>query len=392
MSSAKALTAAGGSETKSAWDHVVQMSRDIMYILAPDGKVIDCNLSFISMLKLERKDVLGKHLTELTSANDEKLCKRVLRSITEQRRTERTTRSFKARSGQAQVFEVIETPIIRNGDVVMISGAGRDITQEIILEQKLWDSEEDRKSTLEFALRTSLGLVKGYVYTLDAGDSLGVEQRRRYMHIVLDEIDNLSKIVDDLLDYRRLEENSLAMDDELTSLNECVEMILKQFAAEAERREIELKTTIADNLSPIHLPPDALMRILMNLVQNSIHHTLHSGKIEIVVNDSDDYVDISVRDNGIGIPEKDLPYIFEKFYRGTGSTDAAVQGAGLGLAVVKILVSALGGKIWASSKPGELTEFRFVLPRRVGADPSELTDVPEMQDELIVTGDHLRKG
>jgi len=110
---------------------------------------------------------------------------------------------------------------------------------------------------------------------------------------------------------------------------------------------------------------------------------MHSGKIEVIVRDSDDYVDISVRDNGIGIPEKDLPYVFEKYYRGSGTSDAAAQGAGLGLAVTKILVSALGGKIWATSKPGELTEFRFVLPRRVGFDHSELSDAPALQEEMI---------
>ncbi|RQV93945.1 ATP-binding protein [bacterium] len=118
-------------------------------------------------------------------------------------------------------------------------------------------------------------------------------------------------------------------------------------------------------------------------MQNAIHHTMHSGKIEVIVNDSDDYIDISVRDNGMGIPEKDLPYIFEKYYRGGGSTDAAAPGAGLGLAVTKILVSALGGKIWATSKPGEQTEFRFVLPRRVGVDNSELSDTEVMQDIVL---------
>ena len=383
MSTVNSLNTAESAESKSAWEQVVQMSKDIMYILSPDGKVIDCNQSFYSMLKLDRKEILGKHITELAVADDEKICTRVLHSIVEQRRTERTTRSFKSKSGQSQVLELIESPIIRNGDVIMISGIGRDITQEIILEQKLWDTEEDRRSTLEFALRTSLGLVKGYVYTLEAGDSLAIDQHKRYMHIVLDEIDNLSKIVDDLLDYRRLEENSLTMEDELTDLNECVSMTIKQFTGEAERREIEMKVTIADELAPMHLPPDALMRILMNLVQNAIHHTMHSGKIEVIVRDSDDYIDISVRDNGIGIPEKDLPYVFEKYYRGSGTTDAAAQGAGLGLAVSKILVSALGGKIWATSKPGELTEFRFVLPRRVGLDHSELSDAPALQEEMI---------
>ena len=383
MSTADALKTNGNTGGKSAWEQIVQSSKDIMYILSPDGRIIDCNQSFLSTLKVDRSGAVGTPIYELTGAEDEKLCRRVIKSIVEQRRTERTTRSFKNRKAQAPVFELIESPMIRNGDVVMISGVGRDITQEVILEQKLWDTEEDRRSTLEFSLRTSLGLVKGYVYTLEAGENLSTDQRKRYMHIVLDEIDNLSKIVDDLLDYRRLEENSLTLENELTDLNECVTMAVRQFAAEAERREIDLSVEMDSDLPPIHLPPDALMRILINLIQNAIHHTMHSGKIEIIVNDSDDYVDIQVRDNGMGIPEKDLPYVFEKYYRGGGANDAAAPGAGLGLAVSKILVSALGGKIWAASKPGEQTEFRFVLPRRIGVGEAELSDGPVLLDEMI---------
>ena len=370
------LESAGGGVK---WEHVVQTSKDVIYMLSPDGKVMEGNQSFFAMLRRDHQDVCGRFLKEMISSEDLRFFDRVLRSITEQRRTERTTRTFKPSQGQPQTFEVIETPIIENGAVTAICGIGRDITQEVILEQKLWDTEEDRRSTLEFALRTSLGLVKGYVYTLESAESLAAPQRKRYTHIVLEEIDNLSKIVDDLLDYSRLEENSYSMDEQLTDLAECVEMTVAQFTSEAERREIEVRVNMPDSIPPIHLSPDALMRILTNLVQNAIHHTMHSGKIEINVIDSDDYVDISVLDNGLGVSEKDLPYIFEKYYRGSSSESAAVPGAGLGLSVTKILVNALGGKVWATSKPGEKTEFRFVLPRRVGASP-----VPEKQEQELL--------
>jgi signal transduction histidine kinase len=263
--------------------------------------------------------------------------------------------------------EVVETPIIHEGQITAIVGVGRDITQEVTLEQKLWDTEEDRRSTLDFALRTSMGLVKGYVYTLESGDVLSPDQRKRYSSVVLEEIDNLSKIVDDLLDVHRLEENSLSFDHQVTDLKECVELALSRSRSEIERRGIELSCEIPDEIDPIHLPPDALIRILTNLIQNSIHHTMHNGRIKIAVVDGDDYVDISIIDNGMGIQAKDLPHIFEKYYRGDSGSAAAEQGAGLGLVVTRILVDALGGKIWVTSEPGEETEFRFVLPRHVGA-------------------------
>jgi PAS domain S-box-containing protein len=365
-----------------AWDGVVESSKDVIYILSTAGQIIEGNQSFFTMLKRDRQEVVGARMMDYITSDDHKVYSRVLRSIVEQRRTERTTRTFKSSQGQTQTFEVIETPIVVNGEVSAISGIGRDITQEVILEQKLWDTEEDRRSTLEFALRTSLGLVKGYVYTLESAETLAAEQRKRYTHIVLEEIDNLSKIVEDLLDYSLLEENSLTMEDQITDLAECVAMTISQYSTEAERRDIQMRVNIPENIPPIHLSPDALMRILTNLVQNAIHHTMHSGKIEVSVSDSDDFVEVSVTDNGIGISEKDLPYVFEKYYRGNSSANAAAQGAGLGLSVTKILVNALGGKIWATSKPGEKTEFRFVLPRRVGANPVSVKTEPMPQIEL----------
>jgi PAS domain S-box-containing protein len=358
------------------------MSKDVIYLMSRDGLIIEGNQGLFATLKRDRQEIVGKQMTDFIASDDQKVFGRALKSIVEQHRTERTTRTFKSSQGQTQTFEVIETPIVENGEVAAISGIGRDITQEVILEQKLWDSEEDRRSTLEFALRTSLGLVKGYIYTLESTETLAAELRKRYTHIVLEEIDNLSKIVDDLLDYSRLEENSLSMDDQLTDLAECVEMAVKQYSLEAERREIKMLVSIPENIPPIHLPPEALMRILTNLVQNAIHHTMHSGKIEVTLSDSDDYVDISVTDNGMGISEKDLPHVFEKYYRGGGSANAAAQGAGLGLSVTKILVNALGGKIWATSKPGEKTEFRFVLPRRIGVYPVSVQSEQSPRNEL----------
>jgi len=107
---------------------------------------------------------------------------------------------------------------------------------------------------------------------------------------------------------------------------------------------------------PVYLFSEAVTRVLANLVQNAIHHTLHSGRIVIQIKDNDLYVDISVRDNGEGIPEDELPYIFDKFYRKRRRNQRR-PGIGMGLAIVKTLVTAMGVGL-ANSQPGSGSEFR----------------------------------
>ncbi len=207
--------------------------------------------------------------------------------------------------------------------------------------------------------------MKGYIYTLGQSETLTDDRRIRYTRIIEEEIDHLAKIVEDILDFRRLEAGSYEFNQEVVQLGDCLRMVVQQFQEEAHRREIELIVRMPEKLDPLYLFPEAVNRVLTNLVQNAIHHTLHSGRIEIEVEDNDMYVDLLVRDNGVGIPEDELPYIFEKYYKGKGDESQAAQGIGMGLAITKTLVSAMGGKIWARSAIGTGSEFRVMLPRRL---------------------------
>jgi PAS domain S-box-containing protein len=370
----------------SLWGDLVHSMRDIAYVLNTDGTYKDVNQQMSRLFRRPPDQIIGQHFSVNLDKEQAAVATRIHKEILARRTTERSTRTFSIAGSEPQYFEVIESPLIRNGEVWAVIGVGRDITQEAILEHKLWDSVETQRYAIDFALRTSLGLVKGYIYTLGQSALLTDDRRIRYMRIVEEEMEHLAKIIEDMLDFRRLEVGNYDFSHDVVNLSECIELAVLQFRDEAARREIDLSVIIPDKMDPLYLYAEAVNRVIINLVQNAILHTLHSGRITIEVQDNELYVDIVIKDNGVGISEDDLPYIFDKFYRGKGSQELPTPGIGMGLAVVKTLVMAMGGRVWAISQEGNGSEFHVVLPRRVyGVSDTDNTDPAAMADGISAT-------
>jgi two-component system, OmpR family, sensor histidine kinase ResE len=359
----------------TSWRQVIETAADIIYVLSPDGTILDANPRFCRVFKQPREKVVGSRIVTHLDRDQVALTERLLREIVERKSSERSTRSWQLAGSEGQTFEVMETPLIREGKVWAIAGIGREVTQEIVLEHKLWDTVESRQSAVDFALRTSLGLIKGYIYTLGQNAGMNDHRRARYVKIIEEEIDHLAKIIEDLLDVRRIESGDLELPLAIIDLNDCVHGVFEECEADAERRQIQLVANLPDKANPLSLPRDALHRVLFNLVQNAILHTLHSGVVTVDVHDQEAYVEFAVKDNGTGISESEVPYIFDKYFRGKDATASTVQGTGLGLAITRMLLSAMGGKIWVTSKVGVGSEFHVVLPRR----PVGLDEVVETQ-------------
>jgi PAS domain S-box-containing protein len=358
-----------------SWRQVIDTSDDIIYVMDPEGSLMDVNPRFCRVLKQPREKVVGTSILAPLDRDQIPMTRRILRDIVGRKSPERSTRTLQLPGSEAQTFEVMETPLIREGKVWAIAGIGREITQEILLEHKLWDTVESRQSAVDFALRTSLGLVKGYIYTLGQNHGMNDHRRARYVKIIEEEIDHLAKIIEDLLDVRRIESGDLELPLTIVDLHDCVQAVIEECESDATHRQIELTVHLPERSDPLSLPRDALHRVLFNLMQNAILHTLHSGVVTLDVLDQEAYVELTVKDNGAGIPESELPYVFDKYFRGKDAGSSPVQGTGLGLAITRMLVSAMGGKIWVTSKVGVGTEFHVVLPRR----PVGLDEVVETQ-------------
>ena len=171
----------------------------------------------------------------------------------------------------------------------------------------------------------------------------------------------LTKIVSDLETLARYDGEKVEIKKEQFDLSEMINSILLSFDNEFINKNITHSTAL--HIQYLNADRDKISQIMVNLISNALKYTPEGGKIEILTSGNENEVQIKIKDNGIGISKEDLPYIFERFYRADKSRSRATGGSGIGLAIVKSLVDAHGGKILVHSEPGTGSEFIIVFPK-----------------------------
>jgi signal transduction histidine kinase len=188
----------------------------------------------------------------------------------------------------------------------------------------------------------------------------------RYLRQSQNEITRMSELIDDLFALAQLDAGHLELDCEWITLSDMISDTLESFAVRADAQKVTLEGSVAPEVDPVYAAPDKLSRILDNLLANALRHTPEEGMIQIRAAAEEDHVLVQVEDNGTGISSKDLPHIFDRFYRGERSRTRKSDpggGAGLGLAIAKGLVEAHGGKIWVEGDSDSGAKFWFTLLR-----------------------------
>ncbi len=212
-------------------------------------------------------------------------------------------------------------------------------------------------------LRSPLASVQGYIETvLMKEDKLDEESRRTFLKTILNNVTNLNKLVQQLFELSKLDAMQMKPAAEPFSITELAQDVVLKFQPHAEKKHIHLMTKLPVSLPLVFADIAMIERVLSNLIDNALHYTPEGGRITISIQRNKESIDISIRDTGSGIPEEDLPFIFNRFYRVEKSRKRDSGGSGLGLAIAKKIVEAHDSIIHASSKVGEGTEFRFKLP------------------------------
>ena len=190
----------------------------------------------------------------------------------------------------------------------------------------------------------------------------------------------LSRLVTDLRDLSLVETGQLPLRKELTDLSALVHTSVARFSSQAEEKSVRLTVEASEDSPRADVDQDRVDQVLGNLLDNALRHTPSGG--EVMVRLQPDArrgeVRVNVRDTGPGIPEEHLPNVFERFYRADLARTRTDGGSGIGLAVVKQLVEAHGGRVWAESQPGKGATFSFVLP---AADPGTPETARPRNDE-----------
>lgn len=219
-------------------------------------------------------------------------------------------------------------------------------------------------SAVSHELRTPLTSIKGYAAILMAG-KLGTVPApvKERLEKINKHSDSLTKLINDLLDISRIESGKVEMKGELLSLKDTLDEVVDIMAPQMKEKKIQFTIDMPEKISACRADKTQLERVLTNLLSNAIKFTPEKGKISIKVKENKDLLQIDVHDSGIGIAEEDLINIFEEFYRIDNPINQKIKGTGLGLSLVKRIVEAHKGRIWANSKPGEGGTFSFTLPK-----------------------------
>lgn len=211
-------------------------------------------------------------------------------------------------------------------------------------------------------LRSPLASIQGYIETiLMKEEKINAEQRRLFLETILTSVTNLNSLVTELFELSKLDTMQTKPEPEPFSIAELVQDVVLKFQPQAEQKNINLITRIPRNLQLVSADIGMIDRVLSNLIDNAIRYTEDGGKVAILLKSTDDVVQIQVTDTGEGIPEEDLPRVFDRFFRVEKSRSKNSGGSGLGLAIVKKIIEAHNSTISVKSELNIGTTFTFDL-------------------------------
>ena len=217
-------------------------------------------------------------------------------------------------------------------------------------------------ASVSHELRTPLTAIRMFVESLKMNPDLDVATRGDYLDTMLRETERLSRLVGNVLAFSRIERDRKTYFLYPVALSQVVDSVINCFGPVAQQAGYGLRATVDPELPEVKADADALQQAIVNLLSNAMKYSGPSREVELAVTRRGDRAEVMVRDFGVGIALLDQPRIFEPFYRAASAENRCIQGAGLGLTVVRDVMSGHGGEVLVESAPGKGSTFRLLLP------------------------------
>lgn len=252
------------------------------------------------------------------------------------------------------VVDAITITLLLAGILLALRAAARQV--------RLAQAKSSFVANVSHELKTPLSLIRLFAEILEMGRATSREKEQEYFSIIHRESRRLTQLINNILDFSKIEARRKQYQFTSSNVALIVEDVLSTYEYQISSSGFELDTHIASSLPPARVDPDAIAQAVLNLLNNAIRYSADVKKIEVRVEGRDGQIAIEVADQGIGIPRSEQEKIFEKFYRVNNDLVHNVRGTGLGLALVKHIVDAHGGKIVLDSAPGKGSRFTILLP------------------------------
>ncbi len=344
-------------ESEERYRDLFENANDAIGTAAPDSTITSVNRRVENILGYPREEVLGKRLADFATTTT--------RALIEER-------WHRIRTGEV-VSPTVELELLRkdntvvsvegrirplfdsSGQLVGLHGIYRDVTER----KKIEKMKDELLSTVSHELRTPLASLRGFTELMLKRD-FPPEKQRELLSVIHSESLRLSRLIDDFLDLQRIEEGH--------SLYTFVPVILEPLLYEVsaiftkELRTHSLRFEIALSLPAVRADANRLRQVLTNLLSNAIKFSPRGGEIVVGAQADTDKAIVWVKDHGIGVPPEALPKLFTKFFRVDNTDTRNIGGTGLGLALVREIITAHHGDVWVESAVGKGSTFFFTLP------------------------------
>ena len=375
---------------KGLFLELFDISRELFFVLDENGAIITINQFGASALDYTTQELAGKHFMDLIDPVHTQLVNASINLAL------KNDDSFFEASLVNKFEKVnryqISIRTIKNDEVVIgLLGVGKDVTMQRKLENELIDLrpklvEAERLISLERArsshqkmmldelnkmksefvsnisheLRTPLASIVGFSETIASDPNMPVEMRNEFNLIILNEGKRLAKLINDVLDLSRMETGRIALNKSKMNVVKLIHRLIDNNKDLMDSRNLILTLEAPYDEILIEADEERLLQALDSLMENSIKFSKDGGRIKVILNNLYKEVEIVISDTGIGIPEKDLPYLFQKFYR-VNRPDSDISGAGMGLVFVKQIVDLHKGLINIQSEPNKGTSVLIKL-------------------------------
>ncbi len=322
-------------------------------ILDARGRILTTNKSLERLFGLS-KDILGMTLMEAFRTHE-------LLEVVDRVQKEELVRGFELSIPGLEATRYLEVNAAairdRNGEAQGMILIFHDFTRI----KELENIRTEFVANVSHELRTPLTLIKGYVETLLDGAKDDPAVATKFLQKIQKHTNRLTFLIEDLLTLSHLESGQVIIHRQVAPIHPIIERVLEELQSAAQQKNIRLSNEVDPELIA-NADADRLQQVLYNLVDNAIKYGYPAGNVRVSADSSPESVEVTVEDDGPGIPEDAQERIFERFFRVDRARSREAGGTGLGLAIVKHIIQSHGGKVWVESELDHGSTFYFTLP------------------------------
>jgi PAS domain S-box-containing protein len=389
-------------EWEDNFEVLLEVATDLVFILDKSGNIVLVNEAGILTLEYTLDEIKGKHFLEFVNVDFNNSASEAFEEAIKTKNVTRFETTLVSKYDRQLAYEISIRLISKKGKVSGMLGTGKSIGklkhfEKEIRKLKLKIVEANRLIKLERArtkkheslveelnrlksefisnisheFRTPLASIIGFSETIELDPDLPPEMKKEFNNIILNEGKRLAKLIKSVLDISKIEGGKISLDRTTINVVDLLLNVIESNKEFARQKNIELNFEHPADEVTLDADKEKLSEVFEALISNSIKFTNEYGRVKVITNNLFREVEIIVSDTGIGIPEKDLPYIYQKFYR-VSRPGSEIPGTGVGLVFVKQMVDLHKGLITVQSEVGSGTSFIIKLPKNIRIEKSEV--------------------